>query len=215
MRLGKALAITAAMLMLLLLAGCKTSWIVDFTKAVDADLAEWGGYTTWDLNNPAGSGLTVNGEFIMTPIGFPADFTLTLWMRMDISQLNNADFRIWIGDEESDSPEHYIECVFSQVGQELTDEVLIHEDGAGLEYRDIDTLSPIPGIKKGDNVFKLDRRGDRIKITLNNSLLADFNAIYFNPAACFVGFVTFSTSDVDVYYRRIRVDYEGDAVGLP
>lgn len=213
---GMRLIATVCMLaILVMLAGCRASWVVDFTEAEDADLEEWGGFTSWTLNEPVGSGLTVNYDYVMTPVGFPSDFTLTIWMTMGISEMDNADFRIWIAGDESDYPEHYIECVFSEAGDEDNEEVLIHEDGVGLGYRDVDTLGPIPGLKTGDNVFKLARNGDHYRITLNGALLASFDALYFDPEACFVAFVTPDTSDVDIYYTKIKVDYEGELVPLP
>ena len=215
MKYMRLIAMMCILVALTVLTGCRASWIVDFTQAEDSDMVDWGGYTSWTLNNPDGSGLTVPGDFVMTPIGFPSDFTLTIWMEMDISELESADFRIWIAGDESETPEHYIECVFTEAGDEGNEELLIHEDGVGLDYRDVDTLKPIPGLKSGDNVFKLTRNGDRIRITLNGASLANFDALYFDPAACYVAFVTPYTSDVDVYYKKIKVDYEGDAVPLP
>ncbi len=199
---------------LFMLAGCRASWVVDFTEAEDADLDDWGGYTSWSLNDPEGTGLTVPYDYVMTPVGFPSDFALTIWMKMKTSEINNADFRIWIAGDESDYPEHYIECVFSEAGDEDNEEVLIHEDGVGIGYRDVDTLKPIPGLKSGDNVFKLVRNGDHYRITVNGALLASFDALYFDPEACYVAFVTPDTSDVVIYYTKIKVDYEGETVPL-
>lgn len=200
---------------LVTLAGCRATWVVDFTEAESEDLADWGGFTSWTLNEPEGTGLTVPYDYVMTPVGFPSDFTLTIWMTMEISEINNADFRIWIAGDESDYPEHYIECVFSEAGDEDNEEVLIHEDGEGLGYRDVDVLDPIPGLKAGDNVFKVARSGDHYRITMNGALLASFDALYFAPEACFVAFVTPDTSDVEIYYTKIKVDYEGEIVPLP
>lgn len=212
MRLVAVLCIIAVLAML---AGCRASWVMDFTEAEDADMADWGGYTSWTLNDPEGSGLTVYEDYVMTPLGFPSDFTLTIWMTMEINEIDNADFRIWIGDDDSSESEHYIECVFSEAGDEDNEKVLIHEDGVGIGYRDVDTLAPIPGLRSGDNVFKLVRNGDHFRITVNGALLASFDALYFDPAACYVAFVTRDTSDVDIYYTKIKVDYEGDTVPLP
>ncbi len=207
--------IAAVIIFAVFQSGCRTTWSLDFTEAIEEDLADWGGYSSWALDDPPGSGLQVEEYYVLSPIGFSADFTLTLDMWMDIDDSNSADFRIWIGDDESDYPEHYITCEFEQAGDEINEEVLIHEDGVGLDFRDIDTLEPIPGIKNGTNTFKLIRRGDHIRITMNGAELADFDAIYFNPPACFVGFVTDDTSSQDVYYRKISVSYAGDPVPLP
>lgn len=207
-------AVGLVFLFMLMQAGCGT-WSIDFTQAVDADLADWGGMSSWSLNDNPGDGLTISDDYVMTPVGFPADFTLTVNMFMDINWSDTADFRIWIGGDESDSPEHYIECVFTLAGDDSSEEVLIHEDGVGLDYRDIDTLSPIPGIKNGDNVFKLVKKGDHIRITMNGTEIIEFDIMYYNPAASYIFLSTSEDSSQEVYYRKMKVSYEGDPVPLP
>jgi len=206
--------VAAALALVLSLAGCQKTWTVDFTEAVPEDLADWGGSTSWNLNDEPETGLTVSEYNITSPIGFASDFTLTLYMRMDIDASDTASFRIWVGDSDSDYPEHYITCEFDLAGDESSEEVLIHEDGAGLEYRDVETRKPIPGLKDGDNVFKLSKKGDSVRITLNGVAVSSFTALYFKPAASYVSFVTDYDSNVDVYFRKIRVDYTGDPVPL-
>lgn len=204
----------AVLLLALVLSGCQRTWTVDFTKALPADLADWGGSSAWNLNEPPGSGLTIREYNVTSPIGFTSDFTLTLDMWMDIDISNTANFRIWVGDNESDYPEHYITCEFDMAGDEANEEVLVHEDGEGLEYRDVETRKPIPGFKNGDNVFRLSRKGDAIRITLNGSLISSFTALYFKPAVSYVNFLTDADTSTDVYFRKIQVSYAGDPVLL-
>lgn len=196
-----------------LLSGCMNTWEVDFRKSTEMDLADWGGNSSWSLNDEPGFGLIVPEYHITTPFGFPSDFRMELLMDINADELDTADFSIWVGDDDGESPTNMVVCDFKTAGDENNEYVEIEEDGIG--FRDLPTKTPIPGFKKGENTFRMSRTGDHVKISLNSAVIADFDALYFDPVASFFSFETGEYSNVQVHFLKIKVSYDGELVMLP
>lgn len=212
----KATRVSAAFAMITvaaLLPGCMNIWEVDFRKSKETDLADWGGYSSWSLNDEPGFGLIVQENHITTSFGFPSDFRMELLMDIYADWLDTADFSIWAGDDDGESPTNKVVCDFKVAGDENNEAVEIEEDGIGL--RNLPTKTSIPGFKKGKNTYRMSRTGDHVKITLNSAVIAEFDALYFDPAASFFSFETGEYSNVQVHFLKIEVSYEGALVMLP
>ena len=201
----------------LMQAGCMETWTVDFTKTEDAELelVNWGGYTSWNMVEEPVKGVDVYIDHITSPVGFPADFTLTLDMFLDISESDTATFYIWVGNDDGISPNNMIKCEFRDAGDSEWEEMYIYEEGEGPGSTEFGPNMPIPGLKYGDNRFKLDKKGSNIEISLNGELIIKFTVSYFDPdLANFVSFYTDDISNVHVIFKKISVKYDGELVDL-
>ena len=201
----------------LLQAGCRDTWTVDFTRTEEAELEldNWGGYTSWNMVEEPVKGVDVYQYHITTPVGFPGDFTLTLDMFLDVDPLNTATFRIWIGEDEGEAPANSVLCDFKYTGDSLNDneELNVYVDDGGSDPT-FGPIKPIPGLKVGNNSFKLDKKGNEVEIRLNGVRILTFELVSFNPIASYVSFLTDEYSNVRVVFKKISVSYEGDLVPL-
>ncbi|HOA15129.1 MAG TPA: hypothetical protein PLT03_00890 [Bacillota bacterium] len=217
MRIYRVMLIAAFMVLSLMQAGCMKTWTVDFTRTEDAELelVNWGGNTSWNMVEEPVKGVDVYIDHITTPVGFPADFILTLDMYLDISEDHPATFYIWIGEDDGSSPNNLIKCEFKYLGDSLNEELFIYEEGLNPGDITIGPIKPVPGLRYGNNRFKLDKAGSIIKISLNGDLIREIGTSVFDPDLVnFVSFLTDEYSNAHVVFRKISVKYDGELVDL-
>lgn len=190
----------------------KKIYTFDFTTAANID--DWylddsfGG----DYALIPGTGLELDHYGIASPKAFTGDFTMTVVFSLDVDEDNQVYFEIYPGDTKYWEPDNYIYSYFDYVGWLTEEEWDVEDVGPTDSDSIVDAIGTISDLdRKGENTWRLEKRGNSYKTYINDYKISDFSSTYCRGSKYYLSLYAYLDGG-NIYFKSVNVEYTGSMV---
>ena len=201
-------------------AGCGKAYVYDFANEgsfIRGD-EEWFSYVF-----PSGTaeftsdGVYLDGSCVSSPLEFSGDMTYTAEFLLNVDAGHTCDILICMTDAIGIAHDSGLHFSFKSVGNPSAESCTISDLNMTMAQMEIhmDTPGQIPGLQRGGaNVFRMVKRGNNVRATINGVFLAEFelrwySSPWFNPAIM-GDLAGEAASEYGFTLKSVSVKYSGD-----